>query len=312
MTDYKDYYRILGVNRDADGKAIKKAYRNLARKYHPDTSPDNPQAEERFKEVNEAHEVLSDPQKRAQYDRLGRQYQQWQRTGGSQSNIPWEDLFRQAGVQENVRYQQQGGSGSFSDFFDMVFGGRGGSRRSGRTRPTKQPIHGRDVEHEIVISLEEAYRGATRVFKHNGKRLNVRVPPGAKTGTRVRLSGKGEPGFAGGRPGDLYLVVTVLNDEFFDRDGDDLVLDIDVDLYTAVLGGETIVPTLGGDVRLRIPVNTQTDQVFRLTGKGMPNLRDPDQHGDLYAHVRIRIPDDLTGEELALFQQLSDLRSGDE
>lgn len=314
MATYKDYYQILGVSRDATEKEIKQAYRKLARKYHPDVNPGDKQAEARFKDINEAYEVLRDPEKRAQYDRLGQQYQQWQRMGG-QGQVPWEDLMRQAGFGDlggNVRYQTYGpgDAGSiFSDFFDMLFGfGGTGTQTRTRTRTQKPPIQGRDIEYEVAVTLEEAYHGTTRVLDRGGRRLSVRIPPGARTGTRIRLSGKGENGYAGGQPGDLYLVVRVLDHPRFQRDGDDLYQQATVDLYTAVLGGEIIVPTLTGDVRLKIPPGTQPGQKFRLSGRGMPRLRNPGEHGDMYVRVEVQIPKDLTAEERRLFEQLAALR----
>lgn len=308
MANYKDYYRLLGVSRDADEKTIKKAYRKLARQYHPDTNPDNSEAEEHFKEINEAYEVLGDPDKRAKYDRFGSQYQQWQGAGAG-SGTSMEDFLRQAGfgTGQNVEYQEYGGNSGFSDFFEMLFG-LGGARRTARTQPSRQPINGRDVDQEVTITLEEAYHGANRILRQNGKKLTVRIPPGAKTGTRIRLAGQGSSGFAGGQAGDLFLVTTVLDHAVYERDEDDLHMDISVDLYTAVLGGEIVLPTLGGDVRLRIPRGTQSGQVFRLSGKGMPHLRNPQEHGDLYARVLIHVPEQLNGQELALFEQLKALR----
>ncbi len=321
MTDYKDYYKILGVSRDASEKEIKRAYRKLARKYHPDVNPGDKKAEERFKAINEAYEVLSDKEKRAQYDQLGSQYQQWQRMGG-QGNVPWEDLMRQAGFGGtgggNVRYEFHtggGDAGGFSDFFEMLFGGLGGfgGTTQTRTRPRtrrRTPIRGQDLEHEVTISLEEAYHGTTRVFDYNGKRLTVHIPPGAKTGTRVRLSGKGGEGYAGGEAGDLYLKVQVADHPVYERKGDDLYRDFTIDLYTAVLGGEVRIPTLGGDVRLKIPPGTQSGQKFRLAGRGMPHLRNPEKHGDLYVRVLIGVPKDLTPEERQLFEKLAAMRAG--
>ncbi len=314
MAEYKDYYRILGVNRDADGKEIKKAYRKLARQHHPDVNPGDKKAEERFKEINEAYEVLSDPEKRARYDQLGSQYQQWQRTGG-QGNIPWEDLLRQAGFgpMGGVEYREYPGGagvGGFSDFFEMMFGGLGGTTsRRGEPRVRQAPRNGRDIDFEVTITLEEAFHGVTRVLDRAGQKLSVRIPPGAKTGTRIRLGGKGEEGYAGGQPGDLFLVVKVQDDPNYERRGDDLYRDIYIDLYTAVLGGEVRVPTLGGDVRLRIPPGTSSGKTFRLAGRGMPILRSPNRYGDLYARVLVRVPERLTDEERALFERLAGLRT---
>lgn len=320
MAQYQDYYDVLGVDRGASEKELKKAYRKLARQYHPDVNPGDKQSEERFKAINEAYEVLSDADKRAQYDRLGRQYHEWQRMGG-QGNVPWEDLMRQAGFNGgNVHYEQYGGpSGGFSDFFDMLFGGLGGFGSSGgsrgtsrgRTRAsTRAPIHGRDIEHEVTITLEEAYRGTERILNRGDKQLTVRIPPGAKTGTRVRVSGKGEGGYDGGQPGNLYLSVRVADHPQYERQDDDLYREIEVDVYTAVLGGELRVPTLAGDVRLKIPPGTQSGQKFRLAGRGMPRLRGGSK-GDMYVVVQIQVPKDLSEEERKLYERLAALRAND-
>jgi len=305
-TGYKDYYDVLGVKRGASDKDIKKAYRKLARQFHPDVNPGDKSAEDRFKEINEAYEVLGDSEKRARYDQLGSQYQEWQHMGG-QGSVPWEDLMRQAGVNsQGARVEYAGDmNGGFSDFFDMLFGS---ARPRQQTRSQRAPIKGRDLEHDVAISLAEAYSGTERRLNIDGKRITVKIPAGARTGTRVRLSGKGNQGYAGGQPGDLYLVVSVMDDPRYERKEDDLYGQLPVDLYTAVLGGEVTVPTLESSVRLKIPAGTQSGQKFRLAGKGMPRLRQPQQHGDLYVTVMVQVPDTLSDEERELFNKLAALR----
>lgn len=311
MTGYKNYYDVLGVNRGADSKEIKKAYRKLARQYHPDLNPGDKASEERFKEINEAYEVLNDEDKRAQYDRLGSQYQQWQQMGG-QGSVPWEDLMRQSGG-GNVHYDfsnmggMGGSTGGFSDFFEMLFGAGMGGRPGSRTRGAGPAAKGRDVEHEVSVTLEEAYSGTTRILNRPGERLTVRIPPGASTGTKVRLSGKGEASRSGGRPGDVFLLVRVEDHEDYERKGDDLYRDVKVDLFAAALGGVVDVPTLGGNVRLKVQAGTQSGQMIRLSGRGMPNLRKPQTHGDLYVRVLVQVPKNLSEEEHALFEQLAAL-----
>ncbi len=314
--DYKDYYKILGVPKNADAAAIKKAYRKLARQYHPDMNPNNPQAEARFKEINEANEVLSDPQKRAKYDQLGASYQQWQRTGGQPGGFDWSQWMSGAPGQ-GVRYEYQGSGDPFSEFFQTIFGGspfgasggygqnvsfedmlRGaGGRRGGRAP------RGRDLDTEVEITLEEAYHGATRLLSKDGRRLQVRIPRGAKTGTKVRIAGEGA-----GAGGDLYLRVTVKPDTRFERQNDDLYEDVLVNLYTAVLGGEVQIPTMTGKVTLKINPGTQPGQLIRVRGKGMPKLRQPDTYGDLYVRINVEIPKELTAKERALFKELSGFR----
>ncbi|HEY74889.1 MAG TPA: J domain-containing protein [Thermoflexia bacterium] len=309
--EYKDYYQILGVSRDATEDEIKRAYRRLARKYHPDVNPGDKEAEERFKEINEAYEVLSDPEKRRKYDQLGAAWREWERMGGRPGDFDWSQWVSTApgGQRVYVRYGTAedledlfGGSSPFSDFFTQIFGGLGGAPGGFefRTRPRR----GQDLEQEVEISLEEAYHGTTRLLQKDGRRLQVKIPPGAYTGLRIRMAGEGGPGAAGGQPGDLYLRVRVAPHPRFERRGDDLYTTVPVDLYTAVLGGKVRVETLAGPVILTIPPGTQNGQTFRLRGKGMPKLRQKGQYGDLYARVEVRLPTRLTPRQRELFEEL--------
>ena len=302
--DYKDYYKILGVERTADEKEIKRAYRQLALKYHPDKNPGDKNAEERFKEINEAHEVLGDQAKRAKFDQLGASYQAWERMG-RRDGFDWSEWMSGApgGVRVEVGDLGELFGGGFSDFFNTIFGGMGTqSQGFGSAAGARR----RDVAQNITISLQEAYHGTSRTFERNGKRLEVTVPPGASTGTRVRVAGQG--GSQRGQTGDLYLNVQVEPDPRFERTGDDLLCEVQADLYTAVLGGEVSVATLEGPVLLTIPTGSQSGQAFRLKGRGMPRLRSPQKHGDLYARLKVGIPRDLTEPERQLFQQLAELR----
>lgn len=298
--DYKDYYEIIGVARDADESEIKRAYRQLALKYHPDKNPGDEQSEERFKEINEAYEVLGDKTKRQKYDQLGSSYRAWERAGQRQDGFDWSH-WGSGGTRVDVG--DIFGSG-FSDFFNSIFGGspQGGTRGFGQQR-----VKGRDIEQPLSISLTEAYRGTSRILEHNGKRLEVLIPSGAKSGTKVRLAGKGYQGTAG--PGDLYLKIKVEADPRFKVDGDNLHTDVETDLYTAVLGGEGLVITLKGSVILSIPPGSQPGQVFRLKNLGMPLLRDPKSYGDLYAVLKVNLPKTLTDQERELFDQLSALNN---
>ncbi|MCS6872211.1 MAG: DnaJ C-terminal domain-containing protein [Anaerolineae bacterium] len=291
----QDYYKILGVSRNATAEEIKKAYRNLARRYHPDRNPNDKEAEARFKQINEAYEVLSDAEKRARYDQLGRHYHQWR----SGQGINWNDISGSGGF---GNFSGFGGEGSFADFLASIFGG-------GRARETyRQPIRGQDIEMPVELTLEEAYSGTERVITRGNKRRTVRIPAGTRDGMRVRVEGEGEPGFAGGPNGDLYLVVSIKPHPLFEWRDDDLYTDLKLPLYTAVLGGEASVPTLNGEVKLRIPPGTQSGKLFRISGRGMPRLKQPNEYGNLYARVLIQVPTDLTGEELALFEKLARLR----
>jgi curved DNA-binding protein len=326
--EYKDYYDILGVDRNANQKEVKRAYRKLARQFHPDVNPDQ-QAEERFKEINEAYEVLGDPDKRAKYDRLGNSWQQWQRRGGDPGQFDWSQWF--GGTPGGTRVEWSGdfddlfgrgglGGDAFSDFFSAIFGGTGrrGVRTAedlfGHTRgryPGRQtPGRGKDTELPVDISLEEALTGTSRVLERRGNRIRVTIPPGVRTGSKVKITGQGNPHYDGQRYGDLYLNVTVKPHPFFERQNDDLRCDIGVDLYTAVLGGHVRVPTLNGDVSLKVPPGTHGGQTFLLRGKGMPNPRNPQKRGNLLATVQIKVPQDLTARERELFQKLASIRGG--
>lgn len=307
--DYKDYYKILGVSKNATDKEIKSAFRKLAQQYHPDKNPGNKAAEEKFKDINEANEVLGDPQKRARYDQLGASYSQWERAGRPGGGFDWGQWAGGTGG-TRVDYKDLndlfGGAGGFSDFFQTLFGGAGGF---GGQRPgygsRAQVMRGEDIEQPVEITLEEAFHGTSRTLEKNGDRKSIDIPRGAKTGTKVRFKGQGGPG---NPPGDLFLTITVRPHGKFEREGDDLRTEVTVDLYTAVLGGEATVPTLTGDLRLTIPPETQSGKKFRLSGRGLPKLKDPATFGDLYARVLVKVPTHLSEEERALFQQLAQLR----
>ncbi|MGC9333791.1 MAG: DnaJ C-terminal domain-containing protein [Anaerolineae bacterium] len=312
--EYKDYYEILGVDKNASDKEIKKAFRKLARQHHPDVNPGDPKAEERFKEINEAYEVLSDSDKRGKYDRLGADWQRWQHSG-TPGDFDWGrwTAGRPGGERVHVRYGTPedlhdifGDSSPFSDFFSQIFGGMGGARApgTGGYQYQVQPQRGQDYEQAVEITLQEAYHGTTRMLQKDGQRLEVQIPAGARTGTRVRISGEGGTGAAGGPSGDLYLRVTVMPDPRFERRADDLHTTVHADLYTMVLGGEVSVPTMTGRVALTIPAGTQNGRTFRLRGKGMPRLRNPEQHGDLYAKVEVQLPTRLTARQRELFEEL--------
>ena len=313
--EYQDYYNVLGVDRSATQKEIKQAYRRLARKYHPDVNPGDPSAQERFKEINEAHEVLSDPEKRKKYDQLGASWQQWQRMGGQPQDFDWSQwstrpeggrVHMQYGTMEDMEdlFGNLGGS----DFFQRIFGGmRGGPYARAEPWGTGSR-RGQDIEQEVEITLEEAFRGTTRLLQMDGRRLEVKIPPGVKTGSRVRMAGEGGVGIGGGSKGDLYLRVKILPHATFERRGDDLHCEMPVDLYIALLGGEVQVPTLKGNVMLKIPPETQNGKTFRLKGLGMPYLKDPNRQGSLYARAQIRLPERLTEREKELFRQLATLR----
>ena len=319
-----DFYQTLGVSKDASDKEISSAYRRLARQYHPDLTGGDKAAEERFKQVNAAHDVLSDPNRREAYNKWGDQWEhaeqleemQRQRGGfagfGGFANQPFGD--------GNVRVEFDGSNfqdlGDIGDLFGDLFGGRVGNRGSADPRSplSHQPARGRDIEHDINISLREAFHGATRTLQRGvgGSRLEVTIPPGVGDGQRIKFTGKGEH-LQSGQDGDLYISVHLEDDPVFERRGDDLYVPVDVSITTAALGGEIAVRSLGGSGRLalRIPAGTQNGRVFRLAGQGMPRFQ-RDGRGDILAEVRLRMPDSLTPEQIELFRQLRDLEDGDE
>lgn len=313
--EYKDYYKILGLDKTAKEADIKSAYRRLARKYHPDVNPGKPEAEEKFKEVNEAYQVLSDPEKRQKYDQFGSQWQQYRSAGGNPEDFNWGPWRSQPSggtsyrtVSQEELNQMFGGMGGFSDFFETLFGGfgMGGVSPKASHQPgagtTRRGTASRDVQHEVEITLEEAFSGTKRLLQfEGGKRIEASIPPGVDTGSRVRLSGQ-----AGGA--DLFLRVVVLPHAVFTRKGSDLYTRVPVDFYTAVLGGEVSVPTLTGAVRLTIPENTDSGKVFRLKELGMPGLKSPQTRGNLYATVEVHLPKHLTPAEKDKIRELRNMR----
>ena len=294
--DYKDYYKILGVDRKASEDEIRKAYRKLAKQHHPDYNPNNKQAEERFKEINEAYEVLSDSKKRSHYDRLGSEYSNWQRRGAP-GNFNWDQYtgFPGGGRVNIDDLNEMFGGGGFSDFFQTIFGMGGAS--ASRSRGQMQ-----GYQQELEITLEEAYKGTTRLLQTEGKQKQVRIPAGVRTGSKVRVAGAGPNGL------DLYLVINVLEDKRFERRGNDLHTTAFASVFTAILGGEADVETLEGKVKLSIPAGTQTEQIFRLAGRGMPHLKTPTDKGDLYVRLKVQIPKYLSEKQRELLEEASKLK----
>jgi curved DNA-binding protein len=326
--EFKDYYKTLGVAKTATEKEIKQAFRKLARKLHPDVNPGDKTAEARFKEVNEAYEVLGDPEKRKKYDELGANWRMYEQAGAQPSAGPFGGGFNVGGTggrggfrtmtQEEME-ELFGDANPFSDFFTTFFGGgmgsAGGARTaSGRAGGVRQRP-GRDIENEIELSLEDAYNGTTQrlALTQDGHRrtVDVRFPAGVVTGSRVRVSGEGEQGVGGGQAGHLYLRVRLTPHPVFELKDRDLHVRVSVPVTTAVLGGEADVQTLAGKpARLRIPPLTQNGQVFRLKGYGMPSVGKPDERGDLYARVDVQLPTQLTSEEREHYEALGRLSGG--
>ncbi len=323
----KDYYSLLGVSRDASEKELKQAFRRLARKHHPDVNPGDKSAEAKFKEINEAYEVLSDKKNRKKYDRFGDKWQygdQFAKASGRQTPFHSSDFSG---------FAQGGGTFHFDSLLDELLRGSQGNIYTRRARPRR----GRDIEHPLEVTLEEAYHGTSRILSlevkepctvcHGSgqiqnipcsacrgsgtvprlKRLEVKIPAGVKTGSRVRIAGKGEPGY-GGTNGNLYLAISVKPHPLFERRGDDLYVSAAVPLTTAVLGGETLIPTLKGKLALKIPPETQNGKTFRLAGQGMPHLgKSP--RGSLIAKVSVVLPTNLSPEEKELFEKFDSLRA---
>lgn len=337
---FKDYYETLGVKRDATEKEIHTAFRKLARKHHPDVNPHDPQAETRFKEINEAHDVLADAEKRRQYDRFGADWQRYQDAGTDATGARGPDFSQwftggMRGAATHGRATTD--SGDHSDFFESLFGGTAGPGRPGGR--VYAPHRGEDFEHEVHLTLEEADRGATRTLdlqvaepcptchatgmagnqacatcRGTGqtittKRLEARIPPGLPEGARIRLAGQGGRGYNGGPNGDLYLVQRLLPHVRFERDGANLRVTVDVPLYDALLGGEVEVPSLTGDLALRIPAGTQNGRVFRLRGKGLRLGASRENRGDLLARVNVVLPTALSDRERKLVEQLREART---
>ena len=293
--DYKDYYKTLGVDRKASQGDIRKAYRKLAMQYHPDRNPGDKQAEERFKEINEAYQVLSDPKKRDHYDRLGSDYSSWQRRGAP-GDFNWDQYGGYpGGTRVDFGDMDDVFGGGFSDFFRTIFGIRG-------EEPGSRHSQAQGYQQELDISLDEAYKGTTRVLQTDGKQKQVRIPAGVRTGSKVRVAGAGPNGL------DLYLIIDVKNDKRFERRGDDLHATATVNVFTAILGGEADVETLNGKVKLNVPAGTQPEQVFRLSGRGMPHVKNPNENGDLYVHLKVQIPKYLSAKQRELLDEASRLK----
>lgn len=293
--EFKDYYKILGVSKSASIEDIKKAYRKLAIKYHPDKNQGNKAAEDKFKEANEANEVLSDPEKRKKYDELGENWKHYQ----PGSPPPRSGTGRRQ--QQYYSSDEDFSGGNFSDFFESMFGNRFGGRSQG-------PSKGDDYQANVSITLEEAYTGTARLLEVNGEKLQMKFKPGTIDGQNLRIKGKGGLAGKGGQRGDIYVTVHIPEHAYFQRKENDLYCEIPVDLYTAILGGKATVKTLKGNLQITIPKETDMGKVLRLKGFGMPKYDTPSEFGDLYAKVKLLLPKNLSKEEIELFQQLKNKR----
>lgn len=304
---YIDYYKILGVDKNASQEDVKKAYKKLARKYHPDLNPDDPEAHRKFQEINEANEVLSDPEKRKKYDQYGEnwkhadqfeaQQQQYRQYGGG---------FGQGGFGNadggGAYWSSSGDEGEFSDFFESLFGSRRGGGRGG-----SYGFRGQDYTAELHLSLADAAKTHKQVITVNDKKLRITVPAGVADGQTIKLKGQGGPGVNGGPAGDLYITFVILEDSRFKRVGDDLFVTVPLNLYTAILGGEQLVDTMDGKVKLKVKPGTQNNSKVRLKGKGFPVYKKEGQSGDLIVTYSIEIPTNLTDKQTDLFREIQSL-----
>jgi DnaJ-class molecular chaperone len=315
--EFKDYYAVLGVTKNATDAEIKRAFRKLAREHHPDLNPGDKKAEARFKDINEANEVLSDPEKRRKYDELGANWRAYEQAPGAGTAGGWAGPFESAGGRTRQMSPEEfqaifGGGDSNFDFFSTFFGGDRGGHAETRQRRNARPTRGHDFEQPVELTLEEAYTGTTRrlVMQREGKErtIDVRIPAGIKDGARVRAAGEGGSATRGGQAGDLYLLVHVLPHGTFERRGQDLYARIPVPVTTAVLGGEVTVSTIGGStVRLKVPESSKQGKTFRLRGHGMPTPGKGAERGDLYVTVDVAIPDHLSEAARRHYEALRDL-----
>jgi curved DNA-binding protein len=294
--EFVDYYKLLGINKTATTKEIKSAYRKLARKFHPDLNPNDKDAKKKFQEINEANEVLSDPAKRKKYDQYGKD---WQHSDQFEKQQQYQ---QQTSSARGSRYAGSQSEGDFSDFFETLFGG--GSMGSSRSRQAK--YRGEDFTAELQLELIDAYKPNKQTLTVNGKKIRITIPAGIENGQTIKIPGHGGKGINGGPDGDLYITFSIANHPRFKRSGDDLYATIDLDLYTAVLGGEITVDTLDGKVKLKVKPETQNGTRVKLKDKGFPVYKKVDQFGDLYLTYSIKTPTNLSDKQKALFKQLSE------
>jgi curved DNA-binding protein len=295
--EFIDYYKILELPKTASEADIKSAYRKLARKYHPDVNPNNKEAERKFKEINEANEVLSDPEKRKKYDAYGKD---WKHADA------FEEAKRQQGQSQRTSgrpYQANEFSGDFSDFFESMFGGQSGSR----SRQTK--FRGQDLNAELHLTLKDVYTKHQQTLNVNGKNIRLTIPAGIENGQTIKIAGHGAPGVNRGPHGDLYITFSIDNTTKFKRDGNDLHTSVDLDLYTALLGGEMLVDTFDGKVKLKVAPETQSGTIVKLKGKGFPVYKKENEFGDLYITYQVKLPKNLSAKEKELLHELKKLRS---
>jgi curved DNA-binding protein len=291
---FLDYYKILGIDNTATPKDIKNAYRKLARKYHPDLNPNDKDAKKNFQQINEANEVLSDPEKRKKYDEYGKD---WQHSEEFEKAKQYQE---QSSNSRGARYSETSFEGNFSDFFESIFGG---AASAGRSRHVK--YRGEDYNAELRLNLTDAYKTHKQSLTVNGKTIRITIPAGIENGQTIKIAGHGGQGINGGPNGDLYITFSIANHPKFKRLGNNLYTSVDLDLYTAVLGGEITMDTLNGKVKLKVKPETQNGSNIKLKGKGFPVYKNEGHFGDLYVTYAIKIPTNLTDKQKVLFTELS-------
>ncbi|MCY7421444.1 MAG: J domain-containing protein [Chitinophagaceae bacterium] len=297
--DFIDYYKVLGVEKEAKPDDIKKAYRKQARKLHPDLNPNDKEAHKKFQQVNEANEVLSDPEKRKKYDKYGKDWQH----GEAYEKARQAQGSRSYSGGGGQQFSGGGEEDDFSDFFASMFGGGGHSSSGGHTK-----FRGQDYNAELHLNLEDVFKTHQQTLTVNGKNVRITIPAGVEDGQKIKLKGYGSPGVNGGPNGDLYITFVIKADPRFKRLGNDLYMTTEVDLYDAVLGGEVTIDTLAGKVKVKIKPETQNGSKIKLKGKGVPVYKKEDEFGDLVITWNIKMPANLTEKETELFTQLKELR----
>ncbi len=326
--NYKDYYSALGLKKNASKEEIKKAYRKMARKYHPDVNPDDATAVQKFKEISEAYEVLGNEENRKLYDQLGSDWKRYKQDGGQGADFNWQQWARSQGARNRQHAHSRSAEdffrgGDFSDFFEQVFGGGSNMGQQGqrRTRTGTDffeqsygrgagpvPQKGKDIHAELEITLEEAHKGTEKSVRVNKKQMKIKIPQGIYDGRRLKLKGRGQSGGQGGESGDLYIRINIRPHDVFTRENDDLHVTVNVGLYQMLLGGVISVPTMTGKVKIKVPPESQPGKVMRLAGYGMPVFQSENRKGDLFATLQVALPEKLSEDEKKMFRELADLR----